>query len=117
MAATRRLQLAAKRGRALTCLFRPERAAAGKSMAELRLRLQPDDTGNALVDICKRRGGWPVSGLPLTFDATVPAASEAWLAERLAEWRRVRQPWAGGNSTLIFTSPLTSLSEWRSRLK
>ena len=36
--APRRLQLAARQGRTLTCLFRPSEAAATNSMAELRLR-------------------------------------------------------------------------------
>ncbi len=36
---TRRLQLAAHRGRTLSCLFRPREAAAANSMAELRLEV------------------------------------------------------------------------------
>lgn len=90
---TRRLQLAAKHGRTLTCLFRPDRAMAGKSMAELRLRVQPDGAGNALVDICKRRGGWPVSALPVTFDHDAsPAVIASQLSLHLAQWRQARQP-------------------------
>lgn len=89
---TRRLQLAAKHGRTLTCLFRPDQARAGKSMAELRLRVQPDGAGNALVDICKRRGGWPVSAVPVSFDHEAsPAIIAAQLAQRLAQWRQARR--------------------------
>lgn len=87
---TRRLQLATQRGRTLTCLFRPERAAAVKSMAELRLRVVPAEPGSMRVDICKRRGGWPVAALPVRLaDEPSPAALES----QLRQWRTWQRQW------------------------
>lgn len=91
---TRRLQLAARQGRTLTCLFRPESAAAVKSMAELRLQVSPAlpdhpavapaRQDSVLVDIHKRRGGWPVHGLRVRIDDR-PNAVE--IREQLSLWR------------------------------
>jgi hypothetical protein len=90
---TRRLQLAARRGRTLTCLFRPEQAASVNSMAELRLEVapaEPDAQGpdmkldSITVNIRKRRGGWPVSGIRLRIsDEPGPAD----IREQLSLWR------------------------------
>ena len=66
----RRLQFAARQGRTWAGLFRPASAAGNASPAELRLRLRPRHHGLRL-DIVKRRGGWPLSGIELDFDATV----------------------------------------------
>lgn len=95
---TRRLQLAARRGRTLTCLFRPEEAAAAHSMAELRLQVAPAEPGSREsagrldtinVDIRKRRGGWPVSGIRLRIsDEPGPAD----IGEQLGLWRSKRRP-------------------------
>lgn len=63
----RRLQFAARQGGAWGSLFRPQDALGDPSAAELRLHLQPRH-GGLLVDIVKRRGGWPVPGIELTFD-------------------------------------------------
>ncbi len=82
---TRRLQLAARQGRTLTCLFRPAGAAALKSMAELRLQVAPAEPGHVAVSIHKRRGGWPVSNIELCLgDAPGPAE----IHEQLSLWRR-----------------------------
>jgi cell division inhibitor SulA/protein ImuA len=90
---TQRLQLAARQGSTLTCLFRPEKALEENSMAELRLviRRKKDETVNddeALsVSLCKRRGGWPVT------DLAVPLAEgrrPAEIREQLSLWRQWR---------------------------
>ncbi|MGA1372429.1 MAG: translesion DNA synthesis-associated protein ImuA [Pseudomonadales bacterium] len=85
---TRRLQFAALQGGTLACLFRPAAAAAHQSMAELRLELAPTASGALQIDIRKRRGGWPVSGLCLEFERI---ATQEPLEQLLAEWRRGRQ--------------------------
>jgi cell division inhibitor SulA/protein ImuA len=89
---TRRLQFAAQQGRMLTCLFRPEQAATTQSMAELRLQLAPAEPGSLVVDIRKRRGGWPVAGIRLTIDKAERPES---LIEKLSAWRRQRSRLAG----------------------
>jgi protein ImuA len=89
---TRRLKLAARRGNTLICLFRPEQAAARPSLAELRLRLRPAEAGAVTVDVCKRRGGWPVSGIRLQLDDR-PGADA--VRAQLALWRRWQQRSAG----------------------
>ncbi|MFW6094049.1 MAG: translesion DNA synthesis-associated protein ImuA [Pseudomonadota bacterium] len=81
---TRRLQLAARRGGTLTTLFRPAEAVPAKSMAELRLQVTPEEPGLVNVDIHKRRGGWPVSGIPVRLE-DVPGPAE--IREQLSLWR------------------------------
>jgi len=73
----RRLQFAARQGRTWASLFRPAAAAANASPAELRLRLWPRQRvsrsatrcGGLRLDLVKRRGGWPLSGVEIDFDA------------------------------------------------
>ena len=73
----RRLQFAARQGRTWASLFRPASAAANASPAELRLRLWPRQRvsgsatrcGGLRLDLVKRRGGWPLSGIEIDFDA------------------------------------------------
>lgn len=60
----RRLQFAARQGRTWASLFRPATAADNASPAELRLRLWPR-CGGVRLDVVKRRGGWPLSGIEL----------------------------------------------------
>lgn len=86
---TRRLQLAARQGRTLTCLFRPSEAAATNSMAELRLQMTPDEPGSVALDICKRRGGWPVSGIRLQISEQRRPQE---IREQLSLWREKRNP-------------------------
>jgi cell division inhibitor SulA len=81
---TRRLQIAARQGRTFTCLFRPEEAAAVNSMAELRLQMAASDPGSVVVDIRKRRGGWPVTGIRLQID---DETNPAEIREQLSLWR------------------------------
>ena len=86
---TRRLQVAAHRGSTFTALFRPDSAAARPSMAALRLRLRPDlKDGALLVDILKRRGGWPVSDLQIRLEQAVRSAD---LQACIDRWRLRRQ--------------------------
>ena len=64
-ATLRRLLLAARQGAAWGSLFRPAQAADSASAAELRLRLLPRRGDRLRVDVVKRRGGWPVSGIEI----------------------------------------------------
>jgi hypothetical protein len=54
---TRRLQLAAERGRTLGVLFRPQRAAREASSASLRLVIEPSAAGIRLT-LIKGRSAW-----------------------------------------------------------
>jgi hypothetical protein len=54
---TRRLQLAAERGRTLGVLFRPQRAAREASAASLRLVIEPSAAGIRLT-LIKGRSAW-----------------------------------------------------------
>lgn len=73
----RRLQFAARQGRTWASLFRPATALDNASPAELRLRLWPRRCisrsacrcGGLRLDIVKRRGGWPLAGIEIGFDA------------------------------------------------
>ena len=85
--ATRRLQLAAKQGGTLGCLFRPAPAAESASMAELRLQLEPATDGALGVSIVKRRGGWPVPGLNIPINGQLGAVD---IERQLAFWRHSR---------------------------
>jgi len=87
---TQRLQLAAKQGRTLTCLFRPEEAQKQSSMAELRLILRSNrEPGSVLLDIIKRRGGWPVIGITLSVAEVTASAyrQDEELQKQLSLWR------------------------------
>ena len=101
---TRRLQLAARQGNTLCCLFRPEQAAAQASMAELRLKLTPAATkanasqeaeNRVRVDVLKRRGGWPVTDLEVAFPG--PRRTRE-LREQLSLWRLWRTQVQGSTS-------------------
>jgi cell division inhibitor SulA/protein ImuA len=91
---TQRLQVAAKLGRTLTCLLRPTAAQHSASMAELRLALRPSEQlGKVHVDVCKRRGGWPLENLTLDL-ASVTHTEHRSMAEiraQLEQWRQVKQ--------------------------
>ena len=87
LTATRRLQLAAKQGGTLGCLFRPEAAAEGASMAELRLKLAPGVRGELGVSIVKRRGGWPMPGLNIQVDSQLRMID---IQKNLDFWRHGR---------------------------
>lgn len=87
LTATRRLQLAAKQGGTLGCLFRPEAAVNGASMAELRLKLEPGPRSELGVSIVKRRGGWPVPGLNIQVDSQLVSED---IEKQLTFWRHGR---------------------------
>lgn len=87
LTATRRLQLAAKQGGTLGCLFRPEAAAACASMAELRLKLEPGPRSALGVSIVKRRGGWPVPGLNIQVDSQIYSED---IEKHMILWRHGR---------------------------
>lgn len=70
----RRLQFAARQGRTWASLFRPATVADNASPAELRLCLRPR-CGGVRLDVVKRRGGWPLSGIELDFDVDSPPPS------------------------------------------
>jgi len=101
---TRRLQLAAKQGNTLTCLFRPAAAASQASMAELRLQLAVPDTTTAgepdhlKLSILKRRGGWPVPEMQLEL-ATGRSRTE--IREQLSLWRL----WRSGAAVTTTAGP------------
>lgn len=90
---SRRLQLAAKRGRCLSCLFRPRSAATRSSMASVRLQLAVDCADGSpqglQVNVCKRRGGWPLQGLSVALKHPPIANSQArkTIQEQLLLWR------------------------------
>lgn len=56
---SRRLQLAAEKGRSLAMVFRPLRAATEVSAAALRIQLIPNESGTD-IGILRSRGGRPV---------------------------------------------------------
>ena len=93
---TQRLQVAAKQGRTLTGLFRPQQAMQQSSMAELRLRLLPSQSpGLMQLEILKRRGGWALQGQQgLTLDVAAATASRRHTAHDMREqiqlWRMNR---------------------------
>jgi cell division inhibitor SulA/protein ImuA len=58
--ASRRLQLAAEKGRSWAVAFRPREAAAQSSAAALRIALNAGERGTD-IRILKSRGGWPVT--------------------------------------------------------
>ena len=107
LTATRRLQLAAKQGGTLGCLFRPEAAANGASMAELRLKLEPGPRNALGVSIVKRRGGWPVSGLNIKVDSQLSSED---IEKYMILWRHGRpekNPEAATAQDATATSPST----------
>ncbi|MEM7002506.1 MAG: translesion DNA synthesis-associated protein ImuA [Pseudomonadota bacterium] len=96
---TQRLQVAAKRGRSLLCLFRPEHPHP--SMAELRLRLKHLQDGQLMLDIIKRRGGWPLSdvSIPLASATESQHRKRSDIQEQLSLWRSQQQPAATAHET------------------
>ena len=96
---TQRLQVAAKRGRSLLCLFRPEHPHP--SMAELRLRLKHLQDGQLMLDIIKRRGGWPLSdvSIPLATVTESQHRKRSDIQEQLSLWRSQQQPAATAHET------------------
>lgn len=119
-AETRRLQVAAKQGNSLACLFRSTQAARHASAAELRLHLHnPLNTGNAgtqpakpesvepqsfnsqkatgssysnmQVDVLKRRGGWAVDNIGINLVGDNPIQRLQDIQQQLSMWRNLQQ--------------------------
>jgi len=105
-AETRRLQVAAKQGGSLTCLFRPTRAAQHASAAELRLKLhaapstsasstnaqtnqttQATGYSNMQVDVLKRRGGWAVDNIDIELVGEDPIRRLQDIQQQLSLWK------------------------------
>jgi len=114
---TRRLQIAAKRGSSLACLFRHTSAQQQASAAQLRIAVKtPTSTTSATsanwvfaetaaqrihVDIIKRRGGWARQAVELQLHANDPVQREHALYEQLSMWQsnRCPTPLASGSRT------------------
>jgi len=105
----RRLKLAAKRGGALTVLFRPSSAARRQSMAELRILMQPAPAVDRLgIEILKRRGGWPIEQLALELAYRTTRMTRRDLREQLTLWRtRSLRPITMSPTTRLLSSPQT----------
>ena len=112
---TRRIQIAAKQGHTLACLFRPLAKRHNSSMAELRLALHPAKTSHhLLLDIVKRRGGWPIEQLQLALtDATPSVHTNAkHVQELFREWQIIQRhqvtthPRIKGTDDLALTATL-----------
>ena len=124
---TRRLQIAAKRGSSLACLFRHTSAQQQASAAQLRIAVKtpaPDSasgTGHTTssnwffadtaaqrihVDIIKRRGGWGRQAVELQLHANDPVQQEHALHEQLSMWQSSRSPTplASGSRTTFDTN-------------
>jgi hypothetical protein len=91
----RRLQLAAKQGRTLGLMFRPEESMHDASPAELRIQIRSprEGAGEAQmveIRIVKRRGGWPTEFFPLELDISVTGTRAKTLVEQLWLWRKLR---------------------------
>ena len=91
---TQRLQVAARQGETLTCLFRPQKSSIDlqPSFAELRLALKSFEDGQLSLDLVKRRGGWPVHNLSLPIaDVTETSHPDVGvIQEQLELWRSLQ---------------------------
>lgn len=87
---TQRLQIAAKQGNTLSCLFRPHSAGQSRSsLAELRLLIHELERGMLRLSINKRRGGWPIDNLTLPVAQVVDGATltHTEIEQQLQLWR------------------------------
>ena len=114
--ASRRIQIMAKQGQTLACLFQPLTNRYTNSMAELRLALHPDkNTDQLILDICKRRGGWPINHLKVTLtEATTPTHMSAEYVQHLfMRWQveQQRQRSTRPHSTVADNPTLTAAIE------
>ncbi|MFK7912622.1 MAG: translesion DNA synthesis-associated protein ImuA [Pseudomonadales bacterium] len=104
---SRRLQLAAKQGsehgQCLSVLFRPTAAAAQSSMASLRLQLTSAGPESLRIDICKRRGAWPLNGITIALEhaPSQQARTKKSIGEQLMLWREL-------NTTAVVEQSLAS---------
>ena len=101
---SRRLQLAAKQGseygQCLSVLFRPVAAAGQPSMASLRLQLKSAGPEHLQIDICKRRGAWPLNGITIALEHAPGQLAKAKksIGEQLMLWREL-------NTTAVVEQP------------
>ena len=107
---TQRLQIAAKQGGTLACLFRPQ--TQHTSMAELRLLINGLSSGELHMAITKRRGGWPIDNisLPLAEVTQSQFTQSGEVHQQLQLWRTGRDttapaPYFDETHTLHHTSP------------
>ena len=126
---TRRLQLAARQGNALACLFRHSNAAGHASGAELRLRLHGSQaparstghtdahsTGsysNMQVDVLKRRGGWAVDNIAVELVGDDPIRRLQDIQQQLSLWQQTKQqhrPKMVPRKTAVLASAATELA-------
>ena len=91
---TQRLQMAAKQGNTLACLFRPHTTQT--SMAELRLRVDHLSHGQLQLGIVKRRGGWPIEKLTLPLSQQIHRLNlqhelhtPAAVKQQLRDWQKL----------------------------
>ena len=94
---TRRLQVAAKQGSSLACLFRPTQAAKHASAAELRVALHSvsptpkeasqNSYSHMQVDVLKRRGGWAVDNIDLQLVGDDPIRRLQDIQQQLSLWK------------------------------
>jgi len=111
---TQRLQVAAKQGRTLTGLFRPQRAMQQSSMAELRLRLLPGKAPDLVqLEILKRRGGWALQGQhSLMLDVAAATASTRHtphdMREHMRLWRLQQQAQTTLPEQTLVQSPISA---------
>ena len=103
---TRRLQIAAKRGASLACLFRHTDAQQQASAAQLRIALHTpavatNSAQHLQIDIIKRRGGWARQGIELQLNPNDPVQQEQALHEQISIWQSKGQamPLASGFHT------------------
>ncbi|MEM1231839.1 MAG: translesion DNA synthesis-associated protein ImuA [Pseudomonadota bacterium] len=94
---SRRLQLAARQGHCCCTLFRPGSAAEQSSMARLRLALTASGPETVQVDVRKRQGAWPVSGLQIRLDHAPgrQSARATRIRRQLEDWRRLDVQYPG----------------------
>ena len=101
---TQRLQLAAKTGGNIVFLFYLSHSnSASSSASEIRLLLKStEEPGVISVDICKKRGGWPVSNIKLSVSQTIDTSTTQTqdIKEKLHLWRGTRTASAGNYNSV-----------------
>lgn len=78
----KRLQIASEEGECLQVLLRSPNHLALSLPVSLSLKLMPHNQG-LMVDVIKRKGGWPVSSFTLDMYQHWPALSDQTLSDRI----------------------------------